>query len=205
MAQYQILTRKPLGPSGTGPKQTLEVKTVSQHRLGFASPRPHDGALPPTQRAAQGCTLRAPPRVTRAKGSGHLRAHRAQVGCRRRAAPCATIAHGGRPVGASRDAARSYSAHDSARYAQLQRLAPTSFTGKLALQRLAAVVLRIAPRLKSRLLRQSALEDLTNLSRTESPRQGDRNKSNHEGGGTRRRVEEAAAEEEKWGREAATS
>ncbi|KZV24170.1 putative alpha,alpha-trehalose-phosphate synthase [Dorcoceras hygrometricum] len=32
MAQYQILARKPLGPSGTGPKQTLEVKTA------FATP-----------------------------------------------------------------------------------------------------------------------------------------------------------------------
>ncbi|KZV40053.1 hypothetical protein F511_24719 [Dorcoceras hygrometricum] len=39
MAQYQILARKPLGPSGTGPKQTLEVKTVSQHRLEFAARR----------------------------------------------------------------------------------------------------------------------------------------------------------------------
>ncbi|KZV29786.1 hypothetical protein F511_44153 [Dorcoceras hygrometricum] len=43
------------------------------------------------------------------------------------------------------------------------------------------------PRLESRLLRQSALENVMNLSRTESPRRGGRNKSNHEGGGTRRR------------------
>ncbi|KZV55230.1 hypothetical protein F511_29560 [Dorcoceras hygrometricum] len=50
------------------------------------------------------------------------------------------------------------------------------------------------PRMESGLLRQSALEDLTNLPRTESPRQGDRNKSDHtiNGGGAavRRRVEE---------------
>ncbi|KZV07137.1 hypothetical protein F511_45381 [Dorcoceras hygrometricum] len=70
----------------------------------------------------------------------------------------------------------------------------------------AATFSESGPRLESRLLRQSALEDLKNLSRTKSSRQGDRNKSNHEGGGTRRRrVEEAAAEEEKWRREAATS
>ncbi|KZV50179.1 hypothetical protein F511_19271 [Dorcoceras hygrometricum] len=36
----------------------------------------------------------------------------------------------------------------------------------------------------TRLLRQPALEGLTNLARTESPRRGDRNKSNHDGGGT---------------------
>ncbi|KZV46143.1 hypothetical protein F511_23580 [Dorcoceras hygrometricum] len=35
------------------------------------------------------------------------------------------------------------------------------------------------PRLESGLLHQSALEDLKNLPRTESPRQGDRNKSDH--------------------------
>ncbi|KZV54108.1 hypothetical protein F511_28867 [Dorcoceras hygrometricum] len=40
---------------------------------------------------------------------------------------------------------------------------------------------------------KSALEEPTNLSRTESPRQGDRNKSDHEGGGTRRRRVVAAA------------
>ncbi|KZV19328.1 interactor of constitutive active ROPs 2, chloroplastic-like [Dorcoceras hygrometricum] len=39
MAKYQILARKPLGPSGTGPKQTIEVKTVSQQRLGVAARR----------------------------------------------------------------------------------------------------------------------------------------------------------------------
>ncbi|KZV54025.1 aspartic protein-like protein 2 [Dorcoceras hygrometricum] len=45
------------------------------------------------------------------------------------------------------------------------------------------------PRLESGLLRQSALEDLTNVPRTESPRQGDRNKSDHtiNGGGAWRR------------------
>ncbi|KZV23505.1 FBD-associated F-box protein-like [Dorcoceras hygrometricum] len=39
------------------------------------------------------------------------------------------------------------------------------------------------PRLDTRVLRQSALEELTNFARTESPRQGDRNKSDHDGGG----------------------
>ncbi|KZV42831.1 putative tRNA modification GTPase MnmE [Dorcoceras hygrometricum] len=43
------------------------------------------------------------------------------------------------------------------------------------------------PRPEIRLLRQPALEGLTNLARTESPRRGGRNKSNHEGGGTWRR------------------
>ncbi|KZV30024.1 carboxyl-terminal-processing peptidase 1, chloroplastic [Dorcoceras hygrometricum] len=38
------------------------------------------------------------------------------------------------------------------------------------------------PRLKSRLLRQSALEKVMNLSRTESPRRGGWNKSNHGNG-----------------------
>ncbi|KZV35937.1 hypothetical protein F511_23950 [Dorcoceras hygrometricum] len=68
-----------------------------------------------------------------------------------------------------------------------RRLALTSFTGKLALQRLAVEFSDSGPRLESRLLRQSTLEDVTNLSRTESPRRGGRNKSNHDGGGTRRR------------------
>ncbi|KZV47766.1 hypothetical protein F511_23271 [Dorcoceras hygrometricum] len=36
------------------------------------------------------------------------------------------------------------------------------------------------PRLESRLLRQSTLENVTNLSRMESPRRGGRNKSNHD-------------------------
>ncbi|KZV36132.1 hypothetical protein F511_28628 [Dorcoceras hygrometricum] len=45
-----------------------------------------------------------------------------------------------------------------------RRLAPTSFTGKLALQRLAVEFSESRPRLESRLLRQSALEYLTNLS-----------------------------------------
>ncbi|KZV39061.1 FBD-associated F-box protein-like [Dorcoceras hygrometricum] len=40
------------------------------------------------------------------------------------------------------------------------------------------------PRLDARVLRQSALEELTNFARTESPRQGDRNKYDHDGGGT---------------------
>ncbi|KZV35600.1 hypothetical protein F511_23643 [Dorcoceras hygrometricum] len=158
MAQYKILARKPLGPSETGPKQTLEVKTVSQHRLGVAARRPHDGAPPSAQRAAQGCMLRAPPRATHAHGGGHLRAQRAQVGGRRRVTPCATIAHGGRPAGAKlvgqcAAAARSYSVHRSACCVQLQcvsgtllesrRLSTTNFTGKLSLQQLAVVVLQI--------------------------------------------------------------
>ncbi|KZV25816.1 hypothetical protein F511_32133 [Dorcoceras hygrometricum] len=41
------------------------------------------------------------------------------------------------------------------------------------------------PRLDARLLCQSALEELTNLPRTESPQQGDRNKFDH---GKRRRA-----------------
>ncbi|KZV25089.1 hypothetical protein F511_42517 [Dorcoceras hygrometricum] len=51
------------------------------------------------------------------------------------------------------------------------------------------------PRLESGLLRQSALEDLKNLPRTESPRQGDRNKSDHtiNGGGAAARGGGAAA------------
>ncbi|KZV22939.1 carboxyl-terminal-processing peptidase 1, chloroplastic [Dorcoceras hygrometricum] len=58
-----------------------------------------------------------------------------------------------------------------------RRLAPTSFTGKLALQRLAVEFSETGPRLESRLPLQSALEDLTNLSRTESPPRSGRNKS----------------------------
>ncbi|KZV39251.1 formin-like protein 7 [Dorcoceras hygrometricum] len=50
-----------------------------------------------------------------------------------------------------------------------KRLAPISFTGKLALQWLAIEFSEFGPRLESWLLRQSGLEDLTNLSRTESP------------------------------------
>ncbi|KZV33565.1 hypothetical protein F511_33699 [Dorcoceras hygrometricum] len=64
-----------------------------------------------------------------------------------------------------------------------RRLAPTSFTGKLALQRLAVEFSESGPRLESRLLRQSALEDLTNLSRTESPPRSCRNKSDGKTGG----------------------
>ncbi|KZV38216.1 carboxyl-terminal-processing peptidase 1, chloroplastic [Dorcoceras hygrometricum] len=60
-----------------------------------------------------------------------------------------------------------------------RRLAPTSFTGKLALQWLAVEFSESGPRLETRLLRQSALEDVTNLSWMESPRRGGRNKSNH--------------------------
>ncbi|KZV32678.1 hypothetical protein F511_21225 [Dorcoceras hygrometricum] len=75
-----------------------------------------------------------------------------------------------------------------------RHLAPTSFTGKLALQRLAVEFSESGPRLESRLLRQSALEEVTNLSRTESPRQGDRNKSDHG-------KQQAAREEACGGRE----
>ncbi|KZV52874.1 callose synthase 8 [Dorcoceras hygrometricum] len=57
------------------------------------------------------------------------------------------------------------------------------------------------PRLESRLLRQSALENVTNLSRTESPHRGGRNKSNHDSNGRRRAAAdgawEAAAERER--------
>ncbi|KZV17630.1 hypothetical protein F511_27166 [Dorcoceras hygrometricum] len=49
--------------------------------------------------------------------------------------------------------------------------------------RWAAVDLLSGPRLESCLLRQTALEELTNLSRTEPPRRRDRNKSNHEENG----------------------
>ncbi|KZV17140.1 TMV resistance protein N-like [Dorcoceras hygrometricum] len=62
-------------------------------------------------------------------------------------------------------------------------LAPTSFTGKLALQRLAVEFSESCPRLESRLLRQSALEDLTNLSRMEYPPCSGRNKSDVKTGG----------------------
>ncbi|KZV29815.1 hypothetical protein F511_25020 [Dorcoceras hygrometricum] len=66
-----------------------------------------------------------------------------------------------------------------------RRLAPTKFTGNLALQVYAAVdPPKSGPRPKTRVLRQSALEELTKFPRTESPRKGDRNKSDHGGGGT---------------------
>ncbi|KZV56782.1 hypothetical protein F511_19441 [Dorcoceras hygrometricum] len=58
------------------------------------------------------------------------------------------------------------------------------------------------PRLKSRSLHHSALEKMTNLSRTESPRRGGRIKSNHD---RRRHVEEAAAESGRGRRGAAMS
>ncbi|KZV49980.1 hypothetical protein F511_35128 [Dorcoceras hygrometricum] len=66
-----------------------------------------------------------------------------------------------------------------------ERLDPTSFTGKLALQRLAVEFSESRPRLESRLLRQSALDDLTNLSRTNSPPRSGRNKSDGKNGGRR--------------------
>ncbi|KZV27873.1 hypothetical protein F511_37399 [Dorcoceras hygrometricum] len=51
--------------------------------------------------------------------------------------------------------------------------------------------LEFSPRPETRLLRQPALEGLTNLARTESPRYADRNKSEHtingDGGTTLRR------------------
>ncbi|KZV55518.1 hypothetical protein F511_09629 [Dorcoceras hygrometricum] len=46
------------------------------------------------------------------------------------------------------------------------------------------------PRPETRILRQPALEGLTNLARTETPRKDDRNKSDHDGGAARRCVEE---------------
>ncbi|KZV18219.1 hypothetical protein F511_22275 [Dorcoceras hygrometricum] len=113
MAQYQILARKPLGPSGTGPKQTLEVKTA------VATP-------PRSCRTAAHRRLHSAARATCAHGGGHLRAQRVQVGGRLRAAPCTTMVHGGRPADAApagrrKDAARSYNAHDSARCARRRR------------------------------------------------------------------------------------
>ncbi|KZV19870.1 hypothetical protein F511_33252 [Dorcoceras hygrometricum] len=97
MAQYQILARKLLGPPGTGPKHTLEVKNSVAtphwvHRTAAARRSP-----PPAQLAAHCRMLHAPPRATVAHGGGHLHAHLAQVGGRCRAPPFATIAHGGRP------------------------------------------------------------------------------------------------------------
>ncbi|KZV41303.1 hypothetical protein F511_39109 [Dorcoceras hygrometricum] len=87
MAQYQILARNPLGTPGTGPKQTLEVKNSVS-----TPPRDRRTDAPlPAQRAAQGCTLREPPRGTLEHGDGHLRAHRVQVGGRHRAPPCAAV------------------------------------------------------------------------------------------------------------------
>ncbi|KZV30265.1 hypothetical protein F511_39921 [Dorcoceras hygrometricum] len=88
----------------------------------------------------------------------------------------------------------------------LWRLAPTSFTWKLALQRLAVEFSESGPRLESRLLHQSALEALTNLSRTESPPRSGRNKSDGKtGGGTWRdggrrvgRVAERGGRSEGW-------
>ncbi|KZV18754.1 hypothetical protein F511_13027 [Dorcoceras hygrometricum] len=134
--------------------------TRSQNsRRNAASESPHGGAPPPAQPTAQRRTPRAPPRATRAQRGGHLRAQRAQVGGSRRAAPCTTIAHGGRPVGAGvrtlraatvctiahvarTSAARSTRRRNGTLLAS-RRLAPTNFTRKLALQRLAVVVLRI--------------------------------------------------------------
>ncbi|KZV19003.1 hypothetical protein F511_11924 [Dorcoceras hygrometricum] len=50
MAQYQILARKPLGPSGTGPKQTLGVKN------SVATP-PQDRRTPAARRCTAACTV----------------------------------------------------------------------------------------------------------------------------------------------------
>ncbi|KZV54740.1 ABC transporter C family member 10-like [Dorcoceras hygrometricum] len=90
-----------------------------------------------------------------------------------------------------------------------RRLAPTSFTGKLALQRLAAVVLRIRSTTgnttPSSVCTRRSDEFTTNgisLSRWSEQVQPRRRRHTAV---ARRRVEEAAAEEEKWGREAATS
>ncbi|KZV47118.1 hypothetical protein F511_14863 [Dorcoceras hygrometricum] len=90
-----------------------------------------------------------------------------------------------------------------------RRLAPTSFTGKLALQRLAAVVLRIrsttgitAP---SSVCTRRPDEFITNgISSSRRSEQVHPRRRRHTTA-ARRRVEEAAAEEENWGREAATS
>ncbi|KZV25148.1 hypothetical protein F511_41405 [Dorcoceras hygrometricum] len=86
------------------------------------------------------------------------------------------------------------------------RLAPTNFTRKLALQLLAVEFSESGPILESRLLRQYTLEDMTNLSRTESPRRGGRNKSNH-GKGRRRAAARVGGGRGVWERDglAATS
>ncbi|KZV20283.1 Hyaluronan mediated motility receptor-like protein [Dorcoceras hygrometricum] len=83
MAQYQILARKPLGPSGTSPKQTLEVKKASQHRLGFAARRAPAactacGTLPHAARAParNGCSRGQPPARTPRAGAGSDQIHK---------------------------------------------------------------------------------------------------------------------------------
>ncbi|KZV33449.1 hypothetical protein F511_33695 [Dorcoceras hygrometricum] len=136
---------------------------------------------------------------------------------RNRAPPCATIAHGGRPAlndvrwptcddacavvrtmappcAADRAPSCATLAHGG-RPACGARLRPDSqgiWHFKVGDGRSP----QSGPRLESGLLRQSELEDLTNLPWTESSRQGDQNKSDHtiNGGG-------AAAQELAGGRE----
>ncbi|KZV52980.1 hypothetical protein F511_31913 [Dorcoceras hygrometricum] len=121
---------------------------------------------------------------------------------RNRAPPCATIAHSGRPVRndvscpACDDAcaiARAMAppctadrAPPCATIAHGARLRPDS-QGICHFKVGGGRSPQSGPRLDARVLRQSALEELKNFARTESPRQGDRNKSDH-GGGTAARA-----------------
>ncbi|KZV38169.1 hypothetical protein F511_35992 [Dorcoceras hygrometricum] len=113
MAQYQILARKPLGPYGTDPKQTLEVKTVSQHHLGFAVRRPHSGAPPPVPHAAHATARNSyarwlpPARTARAGG---LQALRSTVRDNRARWPASARPLRAATVRMVAHAARSYSA-----------------------------------------------------------------------------------------------
>ncbi|KZV19808.1 hypothetical protein F511_29597 [Dorcoceras hygrometricum] len=170
MAQYQILARKPLGPSGTGPKQTLEVKTVSNHRLGFAARRRTAactacGAVPHAARAtARNSCTRWRPAARTARANPSL---------------CSVTT-----VGAAVDLDPvSQGAAEAPGSDQFHRETGTSKVGGGRYPNPVHEWKQDS--------RQPALEDLTNLPRTESPRRCDRNKSNHvSNGGGGRRVEE---------------
>ncbi|KZV34631.1 callose synthase 12-like [Dorcoceras hygrometricum] len=138
MDQYQILARKLLGPPGTGPKQTLEVKN------SVATP-------PRVRQTAAACTACGTlPHATRGT-SDHRHCSCVQLQCCRAHATIVTLL-------ASR------------------RLDPTSFARKPALQTVGGGrSSNQVHRPDSIFLRQSALEDLTDLPRTESPRKTDRN------------------------------
>ncbi|KZV19735.1 hypothetical protein F511_28597 [Dorcoceras hygrometricum] len=100
-----------------------------------------------------------------------------------RAPPCVIVAHGGRPAS---NAAR-WPARDDAR-AIARSMAPPCARHRPDLQGIWHFKVgggrspQSDRRLDARVLRQSVLEDLMNFARTESPRQGDRNKSDHGGG-----------------------
>ncbi|KZV45560.1 hypothetical protein F511_39125 [Dorcoceras hygrometricum] len=125
MAQYQILARKPLGPSGTGPKQTLEVKTVSQQ--------------PRVCRTVAATCAHSVRRWAADAAQHRARQSRMVAGQHAQRPPAYAQPLRAATVRMVEHAARSYSAP----CVQLRRLPPTSFTGKLALQRLAAVDLLI--------------------------------------------------------------